>query len=104
MDGRAALCLGGLIWGLCFMLGGSAQISHAAQGAECGIPAPSIDDWQISSQDAAGIDPKILCSLVEHLENTPQDDVHGVVLVRDGHLVFEKYLIGEDERWGVELG
>jgi CubicO group peptidase (beta-lactamase class C family) len=47
---------------------------------------------------------KGLCALAEHLDASPQDNVHGVVVVHDNRLVFEKYLAGSDQRWGQPLG
>ena len=74
------------------------------ENAECGTPISGIDTWEVATQVSAGWSTKGLCALAEHLDASPQDNVHGVVVVHDNRLVFEKYLTGPDERWGRPLG
>ena len=45
-----------------------------------------------------------MCRLQAILASTPQNNVHGVVVVRGGRLVFEDYRTGPDQRWGRDLG
>ena len=72
--------------------------------AECGAPADIGDGWQLGTQAAARLDGTRLCALVDRLAGAPQDNLHAVVVVRDGRLVFEDYRSGPDQRWGQELG
>ena len=79
-------------------------IVQAAAAAECGTPAAIGDGWQVATQESAGLDPGRLCELQVKLAATPEDSIHGVVVVRGGRLVFESYLTGPDQRWGRDLG
>ena len=69
----------------------------------CGVPKPGVDDWQIEAQRAVGIDPKPLCALIDNLE-TLKLNIHSVLVVRRGSLVFEHYRRGVDQRLGRDLG
>jgi CubicO group peptidase (beta-lactamase class C family) len=82
----------------------SPDIARAGAPAECGIPVGDSDGWQTSSQESVALDSRLLCSLVDKLASSSDDNIHGVVVVRDGRLVFETYLSGRDERWGSGLG
>jgi CubicO group peptidase (beta-lactamase class C family) len=73
----------------------------AAEQSPCGVPKALDDGWQIETQTNARISTQRLCDLVIRLESK---NIHGVILVRQGHLVFEHYQAGEDERWGTPLG
>ena len=75
-----------------------------AASTECGVPGAISDGWQVATQQSAGLDPELLCALVAKLAATPESNVHGVVVVRGGRLVFEDYLTGPDQRWGRDLG
>ena len=79
-------------------------IVQAAAAAECGTPAAIGDGWQVATQEFAGLDPGRLCELQVKLAATPEYNIHGVVVVRGGRLVFESYLTGPDQRWGRDLG
>jgi CubicO group peptidase (beta-lactamase class C family) len=74
-----------------------------AHAQPCGVPKPGIDDWKIEAQTAVGIDPKPLCALIDNIE-TNKRNIHSVLVVRRGALVFEHYGRGVDERWGSNLG
>jgi CubicO group peptidase (beta-lactamase class C family) len=69
----------------------------------CGVPKPGVDDWRIDAQTAVSIDPKPLCALIDHLE-TLKPNIHSVLVVRRGSLVFEHYRQGVDQRLGRDLG
>jgi CubicO group peptidase (beta-lactamase class C family) len=74
-----------------------------ASGQPCGIPKPGIDDWRIEAQIAVGIDPKPLCALIDNLE-ARKLNIHSVLVVHRGSLVFEHYRPGVDQRLGSALG
>lgn len=78
-------------------------LSSPAQDRLCGLPASGIDDWKIATQAEAGLDPRKLCALIDELDRRDAN-IHGVVVVRHGALVFEHYRAGPDERWGVDQG
>ncbi len=74
-----------------------------ANDQACGVPQSGADDWRIEPQTAVGIDPKPLCALIDHLE-TLKPNIHSVLVVRHGSLVFERYWSGVDQRLGSALG
>ncbi len=69
----------------------------------CGVPKSGVDDWRIEAQTDVSIDPKPLCALIDNLENL-KPNIHSVLVVRRGSLVFEHYRRGDDQRWGRDLG
>ena len=95
---------GRLIIRLVVSLPAASPVVQAAAAAECGTPAAIGDGWQMATQESAGFDPKRLCELQAKLAAMPQHNVHGVVVVRGGRLVFENYPTGPDQRWGRDLG
>ncbi|MGJ4952455.1 serine hydrolase domain-containing protein [Bradyrhizobium sp. HKCCYLS20291] len=77
---------------------------HArAEQADCGAPATLEDGWTIAKPDEMGLDGARLCAIAERLRAT-NANVHGVVIVRGGKLVFEQYFAGFDEPWGRDAG
>ena len=63
--------------------------------------AAALDDgWTIASPESAGLDGARLCAIAARLKET-EADVHAVVIVRHGKLVFEQYFAGYDEPWGL---
>ena len=80
----------------------NAPVAHAQQ-AHCGAPAKLDDGWIIATPEDMGLDGARLCAIAERLKVT-NSNVHGVVIVRDGKLVFEQYFAGYDEPWGGASG
>jgi CubicO group peptidase (beta-lactamase class C family) len=78
-------------------------LSSSAQDRLCGVPASGIDDWRIATQAEAGFDPQKLCTMIDELDRLDAN-IHGVVVVRHGSLIFEHYRAGQDERWGTDQG
>ena len=76
----------------------------AAQAAPCEAPPASDDGWAVAAPGDMGIDPDRLCALVPRLEAWTEADIHAVLVVRHGKLVFEHYFAGADERRGTLLG
>jgi CubicO group peptidase (beta-lactamase class C family) len=75
-----------------------------AQSAEpCGRPAALDDGWMVASPESVGIDGAGLCGIAARLKAT-NADVHAVVIVRHGRLVFEQYFSGYDDPWGAPDG
>jgi CubicO group peptidase (beta-lactamase class C family) len=87
-------------------LGFAAVFAVAASGAlaetnpVCGTPAALDDGWVAASPDSVGVDSAMLCGIAARLKTTDAN-VHAVVIVRHGKLVFEQYFAGYDERWDV---
>ena len=70
----------------------------------CDPPTPRDDGWKVAAPAAVGLDAATLCVLVPRFEAWKDADVHAVLVVRHGTLVFEHYFKGADERWGQSLG
>jgi len=68
--------------------------------ASCGTPVATDDGWRIALPDAVGFDPAALCQWAERRLATPRDNIHALLVVRHGQLVFEQYFTGDDERGG----
>src|SRR5450432_2702539 len=83
-----------------------AQSSGPAAGQmnlACGSPASIGDGWETASPDSAGLDGARLCGIAARLKALDAD-VHAVVIVRHGKLVFEQYFAGYDDPWGAPEG
>lgn len=70
----------------------------------CGMPLETNGEWPTSSPEDAGLDGALLCSLNEMLDKSPKMNVHAVVVVRGGKLVYESYRKGEDYKGVNTLG
>jgi CubicO group peptidase (beta-lactamase class C family) len=77
--------------------------ARAQTSVECGVPETAASDWQIGTQQGSGIDSKPLCALIDELAST-RANIHSVLVVRNGRLVFEHYRDGTDQKWGMPLG
>jgi hypothetical protein len=63
-----------------------------------------LSDWTIANPESAGLRSEPLRDLVEWLDGFGQANIHSVLVVRYGRLLFEHYRAGEDECWGEPLG
>jgi CubicO group peptidase (beta-lactamase class C family) len=66
----------------------------------CGTPSTLDDGWTIASPESVGLNSARLCTIAARLKET-EANVHAVVIVRHGKLIFEQYFSGPDERWDV---
>jgi len=78
--------------------------ARAQDAANCGAPAKLDDGWTTVTPAEAGFDPVHLCALDKFISQWKGANVHGVVVVRHGKLVMERYYSGPDERLGRPLG
>ena len=84
----------------------SAQADSMAPGPQnsaCGSPSEIGDGWSIATPESVGVDGSRLCGIAGRLVAT-NADVHAVIVVRHGKLVFEQYFPGYDEPWGMDDG
>jgi CubicO group peptidase (beta-lactamase class C family) len=72
--------------------------------ANCGAPVATEDGWSIATPEDVGFDPAALCQWSERRIATPRDNIHALLVVRQGKLVFEQYFTGDDERGGRPVG
>ena len=76
----------------------------AGNEAPCGTAPAASDDWPVAAPAEVGLDPALLCSIGEKLAAPDHPNLHGVVVVRHGKLVYEAYASGADRQWGADLG
>jgi CubicO group peptidase (beta-lactamase class C family) len=76
----------------------------AEEESPCGLPATIADGWDIGAHDGVIANPERLCALTAMLDKANSPNVHAVVLVRNGVLLFEHYRKGQDERLGMSIG
>jgi CubicO group peptidase (beta-lactamase class C family) len=84
----------------------TAQIQQLAVGQRnlaCGSPASLNDGWPTATPESVSLDGPRLCGIAARLAAT-NANVHAVVIVRHGKLVFEQYFNGDDQLWGTERG
>jgi CubicO group peptidase (beta-lactamase class C family) len=79
------------------------QFSTGQRNLACGSPASIGDGWPTATPESVGLDGERLCGIAARLQAT-NANVHGVVIVRHGTLVFEQYFPGYDEPWGMGEG
>jgi CubicO group peptidase (beta-lactamase class C family)/dienelactone hydrolase len=72
--------------------------------ADCGVPIAGADHWPVATLDSVGLASATLCPLVPRLDGWKEANLHSVVVVRHGSLVFEHYFSGADERGDAKLG
>jgi CubicO group peptidase (beta-lactamase class C family) len=79
------------------------QFSTDQRNLACGSPASIGDGWPTATPDSVGLDGERLCGIAARLQAS-NANVHAVVIVRHGKLVFEQYFPGHDEPWGMGSG
>jgi CubicO group peptidase (beta-lactamase class C family) len=68
------------------------------------IPTSLGDGWTTDAAERVGIDVRRLEQMTESIRSHSQDNVHALLIERDGRLVYEEYFSGKDERRGRPLG
>ena len=58
----------------------------------------------MAALEFVGLASAALCPMVKWLNESKESNVHAVLVVRHGTLVFEHYLSGSDEAWGRPIG
>jgi CubicO group peptidase (beta-lactamase class C family) len=79
--------------------------------ASCASAPRQLDDWETAAPEDAGFDAAVLCKITQELAaqggtaaRPDRRNVHAVLVVRHGKLVFETYAAGEDENWDGPIG
>ncbi len=67
-------------------------------------PRATSDGWKAARADSLGVDPVRLEALTQSIRSWPELGVHAILIERAGHLIYEEYFDGFDERWGQPLG
>jgi CubicO group peptidase (beta-lactamase class C family) len=92
-----------------FMLAASAaaaqtqQLATGQRNLACGSPTSIGDGWPTATPESVGLDGERLCGIAARLKET-EANVHAVIIVRHGKMVFEQYFPGYDEPWGMGEG
>lgn len=60
------------------------------------VPEETGDGWQTASLEEAGINRATVSDAVNRINYKLYQNVHGILIVKDGKLVFEEYFSGED--------
>lgn len=79
-------------------------LAMPAAAETCDRPQAIGDGWSIAAPDEVGIDGARLCDVDAFLSAWPRRNIHAVVVVRRGQLVFERYFPGNDDRWTLSSG
>lgn len=79
------------------------QLATGQRNLACGSPAAIGDGWSTATPESVGLDGERLCGIAARLKET-EANVHAVIIVRHGKLVFEQYFPGYDEPWGMGEG
>ena len=89
---------------LLFVLAPLTAIAQSDSPADCGAPAAAEDGWQVAAPDAVGLDPATLCGIGPRFRAWTAADIHAVLVIRHGKLVYERYFAGLDELVGQPIG
>ena len=68
------------------------------------VPEKTDDGWPVGTLESAGIDRQGIEALLAAIRAGELSNIHSVLIVRDGRLVFDAYFRGSDERRGDSLG
>ena len=88
---------------LLFALASFPAGAQSAPQPDCSAP-PASDGWQVAAPDAVGLDPTTLCGIGPRFKAWTAADIHSVLVVRHGKLVYEQYFTGADEKLGRPVG
>ncbi len=58
------------------------------------VPDFSNDGWAVSSTDEVGINTDIICDMMDFIIETPDHNIHSILIFKDDNLVFEEYFEG----------
>lgn len=81
------------------LCGGAALMAHGAS-----LQPATAFDWQPIAPADAGFVPDLAARLDQLVSSGQAWNQHGIVIVRGGRLVLERYFEGEDETWGRPIG
>lgn len=76
----------------------------SAHAQDCAPPAVLNDGWQIATPQSESLDAALLCAIGTRFDAWKEAAAHSVLVLRNGRLIYERYFIGLDQRWGVSLG
>jgi CubicO group peptidase (beta-lactamase class C family) len=71
-----------------------AFVASCAPAQPYPVPEQRDDGWQTASPDEVGINPKKIRAAVDRIHDDTYQNIHSMVIVKDGMLVFEEYFPG----------
>jgi CubicO group peptidase (beta-lactamase class C family) len=74
-----------------------------AEPSGCGSPIDIADGWKTAAPASVGLNSPRLCAMAEWLNGFRPANIHSVLVVRHGTLVFEHYRRGNDEIWDQQI-
>ena len=74
------------------------------KGRRIPVPVKTGDGWDVASLDSVGMDPEDFIRLTDRLDQTSEHRIHGILVVRNSRLVFEKYYPGRKFNLGQYTG
>jgi CubicO group peptidase (beta-lactamase class C family) len=72
-------------------------LTSAQDTGRCPNPIGRDDGWRVASPESVGLDLTMLCAMAGRLDDR-QEDVHSILVIRHGKLVFERYFRGFDQK------
>ncbi len=78
--------------------------THWERGAGDCAGLPAAEPWPVATPESAGIDTTALEAAAGKIASGERGNIHSLLVVRDGKLVFERYFRGVDFLWGRPLG
>jgi CubicO group peptidase (beta-lactamase class C family) len=78
--------------------------TSTSKAADCGIPPDLRDGWTVAAPGNEGLDLASICGIGPRLEALKEANAHGVVIIRHGRLIYERYFAGRDWRLTMPLG
>ena len=69
-------------------------LTGCAPASEIPVTEQQAGAWQTASPAEVGIDDQLLNAAVERIQNGSYQNVHSILIVKDGKLVFEEYFSG----------
>src|SRR6266446_92735 len=79
-------------------------IAVTAIATDCQRPSDLHDGWTVAAPEKEGLDPTLICGIGPRLEALKEAKAHGIVIARQGLLVYEHYFAGKDWRLSMPLG
>jgi len=93
-----------ILLALLFVLAPLVALAQSGLQVGCDAPPATGDSWSVASPDAVGLDPTTLCGIGPRFKAWAEADIHSVLVIRHGKLVYEQYFSGADETLGRPAG
>jgi CubicO group peptidase (beta-lactamase class C family) len=83
-----------LYWGLLVLAVIATGWSISCNNSLFDEPEDTGDGWATASLESVGMDEEVLWDMMDRIENETYQNIHGIVIIKDGTLVFEEYFNG----------